>query len=176
MTFIDTGVRGATGQSWRADNPRDLLKRVIDEHPGADRPALFRLFVEKLKDEDDSGYMETIIEYWFTNNYHSLVVARSGADPAERRSAAAAERERWIAGTTEKLREKIAEEAAIVLLDMTMPNGKTLAECTGQECADLSRRLGSWLHKVARRVKPDETVGAVLTENDLRALYDKKPA
>jgi len=185
MTFTDAGVRGATGQSWRGANPRDLLKRVIDDNPGSDRVALFKLFVEQLKD-DDGDYMETIIEYWFANNYHSLIAARASSAAADvglaesgRRSsssATAAERAAWVAGTTERLREKIAEEATIALLDMTMPNGKHLAECTGEECGFLGRRLGNWLRKVARRLKPHETVGDVLTEADLRALYDRKSA
>jgi len=177
MTFIDTGVRGATGQSWRGANPRDLLRRVIDDNPGSDRVSLFRLFVDKLKEEDDGDHMETIIEYWFANNYHSLIAARSGAAANQSgRAAATAERDRWVAGTTEKLRERIAEEASIVLLDMLMPNGKHLAECTGEECAALASQLGNWLRKVARRVKPEETVGATLTEADLRKLYDRKAA
>lgn len=182
MTFTDTGVRGATGQSWRGANPRDLLKRVIDDNPTADRVALFRVFVEKLNEEDDGDYMQTIIEYWFANNYHSLIAARLTAGERSRsaeaadaeRSEASAQREEWIAGTTEKLREKIAEEATVALLDLMMPNGKLLAACTGQECVTLGRQMGSWLRKVGHRLKSDETVGAVLTESDLRALYKKR--
>lgn len=181
MTFTDTGVRGATGQSWRGANPRDLLKRVIDDNPTADRIALFRLFVEKLKEEDDGDYMETITEYWFANNYHSLIAARLTAEERSRsaeagaeRSEAIAQREEWIAGTSEKLREKITEEAAVVLLDLMMPNGKRLAACTGQECVTLGRQMGSWLRKVGHQLKSDETVGDVLTESDLRALYKKR--
>lgn len=174
MTFTDTGVRGATGQSWRGANPRDLLKRVIDDNPGSDRVGLFRLFIEKLKEEDDGDYMETIIEYWFANNYHSLITARSAADEPERRNAAIAERELLVAGTAEKLRDKIAEQAAVALLDLMMPNGKLLSACNGEECAKLGSKIGSWLQKVARRVKPGEIVGDVLTEEDLRALYEKR--
>jgi hypothetical protein len=157
-----------------------LLKRVIDDNPTADRIALFRVFVEKLNEEDDGDYMETIIAYWFANNYHSLIAARLTAEERSRsaeagaeRSEAAAQREEWIAGTTEKIREKIAEEAAVVLLDLMMPNGKSLAACTGQECLMLGRQMGGWLRKVGRRLKPNETVGDVLTESDLRALYPK---
>jgi hypothetical protein len=172
MTYTDAGVRGATGQSWRGANPRDLLRQVINNHPGSDRTALFRLFVEKLKEEDEDDYMETIIEYWFTNNYHSLLVASAAtvADSGE----TAARREALLATTKEQIRAKIAEAATIVLSDMAMPNGKRLADCTGEECITLARRMGSWLGRIVRRVKPEETVGAVLTEDDLQVLYQKR--
>jgi hypothetical protein len=169
MTYTDTGTIGAKVQSWHAANPRDLLKRVIDDHPGADRAALFHLFLEKLKEEDDSDYVDTIIEYWFVNNYHSLI-----GFTAKRQQAAKAQREEWVAGTEAKLSQKIAEAANVVLSEMIMPNGKQLAACTGQECVDLQRRMGSWLGKVVRRVKPDQAVGDVLTEEDLQTLYAKR--
>jgi hypothetical protein len=175
MTFIDTGIRGATGQSWRRANPRDLLKRVIDDHPGADRPALFKLFLEKLKEEEDTDYLDTIVEYWFANNYHSLVAARTTSEETRPgRAASAAERDAWIAATKEKVKEKVTEAATIVLSEMIMPNGKQLAACTGQECGQLRSRMGSWLGKIARRVKPEETVGAILNEDGLQALYQNR--
>ncbi len=167
MTYTDTGLRGATGQSWRGANPRDLLRRVMNDHPGADRVALFRLFVDKLKEDEEAEYMETIIEYWFTNNYHSLLAASGTASSAT--SQTAAQRTAALEGTKQKLRDKIDEQAKIVLLEMMLPNGKRLADCTGQEC----KSIGGWLGKVARRVEPDETIGAKLTEDDLRALYEK---
>lgn len=165
MTYTDTGTRGAKVQSWRAANPRDLLKRVIDDNPGADRAALLKMFNEALQDDGDD-YIETIIEYWFTNNYQSLVAPRFAQEAKRQETYNQA-----VAGIREQLRKRIEEGAAIVLLDMTMPNGKRLADCTGSECIVLRRSIGGWLGRVARRVKPDETVGATLSEQQLQALY-----
>lgn len=163
MTYLDTGTLGAKVQSWHGANPRELLKRVIDDNPGADRPALFALFKEALQDDDE--YIAAIVEYWFANNYNSIIHT-----PLSRPTNAATY-ERTVADIKEQLGKKIKESAAIALLDMVMPNGKTLADCTGGECMTLRRNIGGWLLRVARRVKTDETVGSTLTEEQLQALY-----
>jgi hypothetical protein len=123
------------------------------------------MFNEALQ-EDGEDYIETIIEYWFANNYHSLVVPRLAVQDERRAAYNGA-----VENIREQLKKRINEGAAIVLLNMTMPNGKRLADCTGSECIVLRRDIGGWLGRVARRVKPDETVGATLSEQQLQALY-----
>jgi len=168
MDQLDLGIRGATKQSWAGANPRDLLKKLIEEHSGADRPALFRMFIDRLNEEPDADdYKQTIIEYWFANNYHSLVGA-AVAPPAEKRSI-----ETTTATTMvrERVREKIREGAQIVLLDMVLPNGKALKDCTGRECRELAPRIGEWLERVAKKVRANELVGDRLSEEQVKALY-----
>lgn len=168
-TGLDTGVvRGASVQSWRAANPRELLKGIMEANRGADRIALFRLFRERLKEDDAEDFLETIVEYWFANNYQSLVAATIQRSRATREEALA-ESAPMVATMTAAIKERIAEAATVVLSEMTMPNGKRLADCTGGECA----RMGGWLRSVGRRVGSEQTVGAVLAEADLKVLYSK---
>lgn len=166
---VDLGVRGAKVQTWRAANPRELLKRVIDDNPGADRQALLHLFREQMWREDEAeDYVDTIIDYWFANNYYSIVAPVGIARTEQHRRTLQAS-----AQVAEKIRQRIVEQAQIMLSDMLMPNGKRLAECTGKECQSLGIAVGGWLGRVARKVKPDQAVGEALSEEQLRELYAK---
>lgn len=170
MTTIDVsmpGVRGAKLQSWKPANPRELLKRVIEGNPGADRQALLHLFREEMWREDDAEELvDTIIEYWFGNNYYSLVGPLPVIKPRIREATA-----KLADDVRVKLRERIALEAKIMLSDMVMPNGKTVKELTGRECRDMAGAVGGWLERVGRKVKATQVVGEVLSEADLKALY-----
>ena len=50
---------------------------------------------------------------------------------------------------------------------MIMPNGKPLRECTGKDCA----KAGGWLSKLAKKVKPNQKVGDVLSEAQVKRLF-----
>ncbi|GEM_PF-5131432 len=165
MTSLDTGVYGAKVQSWRRSNPRDLLKRLIEENPGADKATIHKTFRDEVRGEDGEEYLDSVIEYWFSNNYHSLV------DPAPRRERPAAQKTDRVAEIREKVKTRIRQEAQIILLDMVLPNGKPLRECTGTECSQLGTKVGAWLTKIAGKVKPSEVVGDVLDEAQVRKLY-----
>ena len=60
----------------------------------------------------------------------------------------------------------VTTQARIVLMDMILPNGLALSECTGPDC----RAAGGWLVKVADLVG-DSKVGDVLDEAKLRSIY-----
>jgi hypothetical protein len=59
------------------------------------------------------------------------------------------------------------QRLAVVLLDLIMPNGKTLRNCTGREC----RQVGGWLTKVADRVGDRGVVGTILDEQELATIF-----
>jgi hypothetical protein len=162
------GIRGAKVQSWKPANPRDLLKQVIGDNPGSDRRAVLALFRERLREEDTEDYINTIVDYWFANNYYSLVTP--GLLP--NRDTAASRIRRETRQIAETVKAKIVLGATIVLSEMVMPNGKNLADCTGQECADLAEHLGGWLVRVSRAVKPGERVGDAIDEARLRELFN----
>lgn len=158
---IDTGVTGAKRQSWRRANPRDVLKRILDKEPDLT--------------EDDAGnecwdiihrdpaQMRTVFEYWFTNNYRSLVKPRYSTTP--RGSAAV---KIVTAAISSQIEQKIEERVKIVLLDMMLPNGKPLRNSTREELVE----LGGWAGKIAEKLQPNETVEqAGLSESQLRELY-----
>ena len=60
----------------------------------------------------------------------------------------------------------MTEAAGIVLLNLVLPSGKMLKDSTGAECAG----AGGWYTKIASRVAPDEVVGNVLSEEQLRKI------
>ena len=63
----------------------------------------------------------------------------------------------------------LKESAAIVLMNLPMPNGKNLRDCTGSECA----KFGGWFASIAKVLKPNEKVGSHLSEQDLKNLYGR---
>ena len=70
-----------------------------------------------------------------------------------------------------KVRAKIVEKAQMILLDMKLPNGKALRDCTGADCAKLGPAMGEWLSNISGEVKPRQKVGDVLSEERVRELF-----
>lgn len=59
-----------------------------------------------------------------------------------------------------------AIKAQIVMLALTMPNGKALRDCTGEEMAVFDHAY----HHIAEQLGPTETVGEHFTEEQVREL------
>jgi hypothetical protein len=157
MSMIDTGTYGAKRQSWKATNPRDLLKQLIDKL-GADEEAVREQFAAKVKNDPDC--LDTVIEYWVANNYRSIVHPREivRRDPVAK------------AQTVENIAKHVKTRAtALVLLELTMPNNKLYRDCTEKDC----RKFGGWHLKVADKLKlkPNQKVGDALSEKEVRALF-----
>jgi hypothetical protein len=108
--------------------------------------------------EDSENLMKSVFKYWFANNYVSL----RPLTPAER-EARKAQRQVEI----EQAKTTIKQN----LLDLVLPNGKRLRDCTGRDCTRLSKKIGPWLMRIAEKVKPNEIVGKVLTEAQVQSLY-----
>ena len=165
MTMVDTGTTGAKRQSWHAANPRDLLKQLVERHPNWNKERLLREFTDNVV--DNRKYMDAIIEYWFANNYHSLV------ERPPQPSAHKARKERSVGALTMEIEAAVERKAEIKLLEMIMPNGKPLRDCTGGECIKLSSKIGGWLLRISKRVSKNQTVGEALNETQVRELYSK---
>lgn len=161
---MTTGTYGAKVQSWKKANPRDLLKRLMEENRSAEKPALLALLRDELLREDGLEYLESVIEYWFANNYHSL----TDRQPTVPREVVKAERTKKVDAVKSVVTAKIRQVAEIMLLDMvTLPSGKALRDSTGKECA----KAGGWLSALAKRVQPNQKIGAVLSEADVRKVF-----
>jgi hypothetical protein len=138
-------------------NPRDLVVDLIKSRPGDDRKALFEAFRQQLEEAGDD-YRRAVEWYFFVNMHDYLVTNRNAhRDPVQRTEAKAEQRERIE-----------AIKAQIVMLDLTMPNGKAMRECTGAEMA----KFGNRFQKIAERVGKTKTVGAVLSEDDVRGIMN----
>lgn len=71
-----------------------------------------------------------------------------------------------------RLADQVEERAKTLLLDMAMPNGKQLRDCTGADCERMSQTVSPWLARLARRVRPRQHVGSVFNEEQVKALYE----
>lgn len=135
-------------------NPRELLLRLIEQHSNVKKEELFEIFRVEITDEP--SYQRAVEWYFFINMYEYAVTSRSRTrDPVERAEAAA------------RVRDRVEEiKAQIVLLDLTMPNGKAMKDCTGAEMA----RFGNRYQRIAEKVGKAKLVGAVLNEDQVKAI------
>lgn len=168
--------RGASIQSWRATSPRALLDHLYERNPEFSRDQLLKRFEECVRERDD--FIKSIIEYWFTNNYNSLLRLRESAI-RERGGVGlgtspevVAVREKAAREARETITKAVEKRARLMLLDMVMLNGKRLRACTGEECRVLSKTAGRWLAAIAREVGAKKKVGEVLSEDRLHELYE----
>lgn len=166
MEPLKTATYGAKIQSFRSGNPRDLLRRIIEEDPSASKVELLKACRDEIiKDED---MVDAVIEYWFSNNYHSLIGQKSTTCDAQQK------RRQSISEVATNIKERIEERAQMLLLDMILPNGKALRDCTGRECANLGNRIGQWLKRVSAEIRPTQRVGDALSEERVRQLYQMR--
>ncbi len=168
MTNTDTGTYGAKAQSWKSANPRALLKSLIDENPDADYDALFRLMFNKIEGAKVGTIFETIFEYWFANNYRSIVHELTPIVLAENRKANAETVKVLTAKTKADVKRAIEKKAKRVLLNAIMPNGKMLRDTSFGECA----YFGGWLALIGKAGKADQIVGEHLTEPQVAHILE----
>lgn len=158
MTYIDTGITGAKRQSWKHENPRDVLKNIIEQNGRAAKEELLAIFTRTMFEKRNHALIETIIEYWFANNLNSLLNSNSNLKGQFSKP--------QITKIKEQIRERIKIAAGIVLMDIIMPNKKRLRDCSGAECA----AVGGWLSVVSARMPPAAIVGKTFSEQDIRAI------
>jgi hypothetical protein len=144
------GVTGAKRISWEHDNPRELLLALVQSLPDADEATLAGHMRDRILD-DSRNCLLPIITYFVRNNLQSLRGRHRQRSAAELRAA------------TEATKALIVER----LLDLIAPNGKKLAQCTGADC----RKIGGRYGKLADQVPARKTVGATLSEAQLRKLW-----
>jgi hypothetical protein len=163
---LGPGIYGAKVQSWREANPRSLLKQTMESNKQANKEQIYSLFVEELQTHPDhDDFMKTILEYWFSNAYASMIIPNLPAERRVQQEKQKQERQSLITTAKEKLKEHIKREA-LFLLDTLLPNGKPLRATTFGECA----KLGGQLNLIAKKGKPSQKVGSVLNNADLRKL------
>jgi len=182
MSLLEIGKTGASKQSWRS-GPKAILKKLLDEakDPHAGK-VLFSDFLaivlpssvrDAFENEEDERRMVAIVEYWFTNHhkYMSLLYPQPGDEKREKiKRAEVIEKQATI---RKAIKQKIKDEAELLLLDWVMPNGKRMGDCTGNDIRKFGRKVAPWLTKIAARVKPNEIVRDVLTEVDVRNMWGK---
>jgi hypothetical protein len=173
--------KGATRVSRRSPSPLAILKQLMDAATDVrstdDRNAISDEFTKRTQSKE---FTDIFREHWFTNTYRYMLrdypekgdrVAKRYATRAERQAAREQKAEQLKARAAQTIETKAEEKAQIILLDLVLPNGKPLRDCTGRECKEMSGTVGAWLQRIGKRVKAAEVVGNVLKEADVRKLY-----
>lgn len=143
-------MQGAKHQSWYDKTPRNALRDLVAKHPRATEAEISMMMNNILKHDDE---MQRIVnEYWFQNNWLALRrekgKKRSKADKAAR-----------VALVKQQMRSR--------LMELVMPNGKALGDCTHNDLVTSA----TWQRKLARKLKPNQTVRHVYTEDQLQEVY-----
>ena len=152
------GITGAKRTSWEHYNPRDIILRLFREYPAADDKVIARHLRDAVLG-DEPEYLLPCLLHVVTN-----IRAAHERPSRKRQTATSAEH---IAQVKGRVADRVREEAEKMLLDLEMPNGKPLRDCTGSDCA----RFGGWFKRLADKVGPRKLVGNVLSEQDVRKLY-----
>jgi hypothetical protein len=156
------GVRGHTRSTWRDETHlRGVLLRLLTENPDAPRDEIEAMYLAKC--EMVPALIEEALRRAFDNDWNGLQKPKRRPRPTPEEIEEA------------KAKVKATAEAikAIVLLDLVQPNGKKLRDCTGADVRQFATKMPSWFKAIAAKVKPDEIVGAILTETDIRGFAPK---
>jgi hypothetical protein len=165
---MDPGKYGATKISWDADSPRYVVRDLARKNPKASKAKLLTLYRDAVR--EDEGIFNADTKYCFTNAYNAMngddasepVRTRASKSPEEV-EAARAERTEKAAKLDAVYKERVVE---MVMLDLFMPNGEMLRDCTFKEVA----KFGGNFTKLSRMGKPTQRVG-ILTEAKVRAAF-----
>lgn len=133
------------------DNPRHLITKLVAENPHASKDDLFPEFQSLIAKKAE---LQCVIDwYFFANMYDYIAGTRNGSHntPHDTKT------------EVERLKARVVE---VVLLDLLLPSGKLLRDATFAECA----QAGGWYAKVSAMGKPNQIVGKVLTEQQLRRV------
>jgi hypothetical protein len=170
MSIIEVGTTGSSRQSWDDYNPRPLLEKLMRNFKGdlslrSSREEIIEQFIEQrlegvsCKDKRQECYLEAIIKYWAHNNYNALLDVIRGRDKVT-----AAERVRLKAEMIAKANRAIE----VKWFTYTMPNGKKLSECTGDDLASMRALLNHNMAKLIGAVRPKQKVKTVFNREQLQ--------
>jgi hypothetical protein len=181
MTYVDnnypTSQYGATREHRKGSSAEALLKtlmdRATDPHSWEERNDIKAEITTTLRSKEGQKYIESVIDGWFQNAYRRLLKDYPNGDaPPEREVHVTASKTKQVE-VEQKLEKAIDRRVKLKLLDLVLPNGKALRDCTGRECRALGKKTNRWLVAIADRIKPTDLVGAVMSETAVRRMYPK---
>lgn len=154
----------------------DAFRNAMLADPKASRKEAFKHFLETV--HSNQVYVDALAEDYFYRmaaqwepekigkGSYSLV----GTPATKARVERAIEKRTESAQRVEKARDEIkAKIREVLLLDLTLPNGKRLRDATGAECA----KAGGFYTEVARHLKPTQVVDKHMNERDLREVWSR---
>lgn len=170
MTY-DTNTEQGAASRQRLTAAEQFIAELRADYPEADNFELVRLYIAECRahwGDDDPVWQDRIfdgLQEWLRSKVFSAAgrTLNRARSPEERAH-------RAIERRAEVEQQKAEIERRFALLEYRTTYGKPLGECTGAECKNLSHRYGDFFAALAAKMKPDETVGAHYTENQLQAL------
>jgi hypothetical protein len=184
MSTTHTGKQGAKRQSYHRDSPRGILLKLIEHNPSMSEGDLEETMWHEVREKPT--VMRAIFEYWFANNLRSiqpevpLDIDLSSTEERKETKPLPSEEEikkqeeitqELNIRTEEMLKKAIHKKAQILLLEMVLPNGKTVGDTTGQELREIASTMSNWLITIIPMVPADKKVREVLSEDQLKAAY-----
>lgn len=179
-TQVNPGTYGAKRQSFNKANPRDILIKIVNENPNISEDEALQELWNQIHNKPT--ILRTVVEYWFANNWRSIDITHSRNIVPRTASAPRANVQRTdtdIKLPTNKqitsfVQQKIKLKATAILMQMILPNGKSLGETTGAELKEIAPAIGNWLCALTIKVPEDKKVSEVLTEEELKSLYENQ--
>jgi hypothetical protein len=142
-------------------SPLELLQRLVDGDPNASRSRVLKNWLKEVRADD--AYIEAVELYAFDNLWNSVTrkrdVVRRPTPSAEDKVALRKWREERIASIHEQVVEKV------LTLSFVMPNGRSLADCSGTEVAKVGGIFAAIGKRAGKRL-----VREAFTDDQLRAL------
>jgi hypothetical protein len=171
-TDTDIGTIGRRRRA-RGITPEETLANFRKQNPDATSTELREIARQYV-------VANTVFEDLAANNFTMWLVdkalARSIKDEPspeiarEKAAERAALKQQLIEAMGRADEERIETIITVRLLEYETPYGKALGDCTGAECARLSRRYGGFFSELSKRITRAETVRAHLTESELQAI------
>ncbi len=158
---VDYGTTGVKRQSMRKGNPRNYLLKILERTPRISDEDLVEKMMAAVRKNDD--YLESVVVNWTARERANLTRGPRQAPQPQAREAIAAKMAEYRAQVEKIAKPRIVQFA---LLQMVMPNGKALAECTFKEVA----QFGGKFIALSKGGKPGEKVGK-LSEPEVRKLF-----
>jgi hypothetical protein len=161
-TEFNFGTTGAKRATYRDVSPRALLERFISLKPKASQHEWRKQFFDYLNDHEE--YMRVIIDWWLDNQFRELL--RAPENPTQKAEKNAVF-DKTAANIAANLKDRIAQEAKVIVLSLLMPNNKLLGDCTGAEC----KKFGGWFGALAQRVPAKTKVKDAISEAEAHKLW-----
>lgn len=169
------GRTGAKTSTFNDYNPRELVARLMAQHPKAGTDELFKLFREALAGAF-SNYQEAVDYYCFVNQFRAI-----NDEPAPRvklrvvQPLPAKQVEAEKAKAAASANARLADLAPVLFMKLPTPfkhahgGNKTLGELTGKE----GRKLTGGLAKFFKDIPDNKRLIDVKSEAKLRELWEK---
>ena len=160
----------------------DLLKSIILNEPDVSEASAKQQMWEQVK--DSQGIFRLLYDNWFNANWFryepevkEIITEVPGKPPLIGKSVTVIRKRQGATRETTFKRKVVAkklimEKSGVILMNLPMPNGKLLRDCTFAE----SSKFGGWFVTIAKYGKPTEKIGKKLTETDLQNLYMRNAA